>query len=61
MKMHAEALLTAEVQTTALIIEGTAETPARLNAITKGDCWAVPVERAKDGSLYGLGKKWLES
>lgn len=22
--------------------------------MTKGDCWAVPVERLREGSLYGL-------
>lgn len=44
----------AEVQTTALIIEGTTETPERWKAMTKGDCWAVPVEMLSAESLYGL-------
>lgn len=44
MKIQAEPLLNADVQTTALMMEGTTETPERWKAITKGDCWAVPVE-----------------
>lgn len=54
MKTQADPLLIADVQTTALIIEGKTEIPERWKAITKGDCWAVPVERLREGSLYGL-------
>lgn len=44
MKMQAELALIAEVQTTALMIEGTTDTPERWKAMTNGDCCAVPVE-----------------
>lgn len=54
MKTQAEPLLMAEVQTTALMIDGNTETPERVKAMTKGDCWAVPVEMLSDGSLDGL-------
>jgi len=54
MKIQLELLLMAEVQTTALIMCGTTETPERTNAITKGDCFAVPVEMVRSLSLYGL-------
>jgi hypothetical protein len=37
MKMHADAAEMADVQTTALIIDGTTETPDRWKAIVKGD------------------------
>lgn len=38
MKTQAEPLLMADVQTTALIMDGRTETPDRVNAMTKGDC-----------------------
>lgn len=57
MKMQAEALEIAEVHTTALIIEGTTATPDLVNAITKGDCCAVPVEILRLGSSNGLHKR----
>lgn len=38
MKTQADPLLMADVQTTALIIEGKTETPERLKAMTNGDC-----------------------
>ena len=44
MNMQAEAAEIADVHTTALMIEGTTETPDRWNAIVNGDCEAVPVE-----------------
>lgn len=54
MKIQAEPLLNAEVQTTALMMEGTTDTPDRSKAMTKGDCVAVPVERLRAVSSYGL-------
>lgn len=49
--MQDDPQLKALVQTTALIIEGRTEMPARLKAITKGDCEAVPVDRERFGSV----------
>ena len=54
MKIQLELPLIAEVQTTALMICGTTETPDRTNAITKGDWVAVPVEMVRSLSLEGL-------
>lgn len=54
MKTQADPLLIAEVQTTALIIDGKTDTPDRVKAMTNGDCWAVPVETLNAGSLDGL-------
>lgn len=54
MKMQADPLLIAEVHTTALMMDGTTETPDRWKAMTNGDCEAVPVETPRAGSLYGL-------
>lgn len=54
MKMQADPLLMAEVHTTPLMIEGTTETCERWNAITNGDCCAVPVEVLRAGSSDGL-------
>lgn len=42
MKMQADAEDIADVITTALMIEGTAETPLRLKAMTNGELCAVP-------------------
>jgi len=42
--MHAEPELMAEVQTTALMMDGRTEIPADWKAMTKGDCAAVPVD-----------------
>jgi hypothetical protein len=54
MKMQPDPALMADVQTTALIMCGRTEIPARVKAMTKGDCWAVPVEIVREGSLEGL-------
>jgi hypothetical protein len=54
MKTHADPLLMADVHTTALMIDGTAETPARWKAMVKGDCCAVPVDILRLLSLDGL-------
>lgn len=56
MNTQAEALLMADVQTTTLMIDGRIETPERVKAMTNGDCWAVPVETLKAGSLDGLNR-----
>lgn len=53
-KTQAEPLEMADVHTTALMMEGTTEMPARTNAMTKGDCCAVPVEMVRLGSSNGL-------
>jgi hypothetical protein len=50
-KTLAEPELNAEVHTKALTIDGSALIPARSNAMTKGDCWAVPVASDKLSSL----------
>jgi hypothetical protein len=49
-KMQDEPALMAEVQTTPLMTEGTAEMPPRTKAMTKGDWAAVPVEMEREGS-----------
>jgi hypothetical protein len=54
MKRQADPLLIADVHTTVLIREGRTEMPERWKAITKGDCWAVPVEIWRLGSFEGL-------
>lgn len=54
MKIQLELPLIAEVHTTALMICGTTETPDRTNAMTNGDCVAVPVEIVRSLSLDGL-------
>ena len=43
----------ADVRTIALINDGTALMPARLAAMTKGDCDAVPVDLKRFGSFEG--------
>jgi hypothetical protein len=54
MKMQPDPALMADVQTTALIMCGRTEMPARVKAMTKGDCCAVPVDIVREGSLEGL-------
>jgi hypothetical protein len=44
----------ADVHTTALMMCGRTETPARWNAMTKGEVFAVPDETVRSGSLDGL-------
>jgi hypothetical protein len=52
--MQAEPLLIADVHTTALITDGRTLMPAALNAMTKGDEAAVPVELESASLVYGL-------
>jgi hypothetical protein len=52
--MHADPLLIADVQTIALIMDGRTLIPAALNAMTKGEEAAVPVELESASLVYGL-------
>jgi len=53
-KIHDEPALMAEVQTTALMMDGTTWIPERTKAMTKGDCAALPVDMVRDGSSKRL-------
>ena len=52
--MQAEPLLIADVQTTALMMDGKTLIPAASNAMTNGDEAAVPVDTDKALLSYGL-------